>query len=220
MKKYVIFFAIIFSIGLLNVNAAAQTGKLTCTYKSTTTNEGDYYFLEVKYNTVYVGPTMDHAKLYLAEIIDPDAKKRVIYEKETTDSTMEEQDFVNFRNQLFNAESNRYIPYSTYGYLSANMQDNQELQAMLDLNKTSGRIKSVVHDIKGAYYQKRLNHSQEVLDTMKNSNLNITIRGANAITISKKAVNGLRNAVDRGKDAILNLLDENINTTTKQPTMR
>ena len=55
---------------------------------------------------------------------------------------------------------------------------------------------------------------------MKNSNLNITIRGANAITISKKAVNGLRNAVDRGKDAILNLLDENINTTTKQPTMR
>ncbi len=104
--------------------------------------------------------------------------------------------------------------------VAANMQDNQELQAMLDLNKTSGRIKSVVHDIKGAYYQKRLNHSQEVLDTMKNSNLNITIRGANAITISKKAVNGLRNAVDRGKDAILNLLDENINTTTKQPTMR
>ncbi len=102
--------------------------------------------------------------------------------------------------------------------VTASMQDNQELQAMLNPDKVSDRIKSVVHDIKGVYYQKKLSHSQNVLDTMQNSRFNITIRGANAITISKKAVNGLRTVAGKGKDAVLSLLDENMNTATKQPT--
>ncbi len=99
-----------------------------------------------------------------------------------------------------------------------NMQDNQALKEMLEPeNKVRDRVRSAIYDIKGAYYQRKFEHSQAVLETMKDSKSNIVIRGANAITMSKKAANVLRTAAKKGMDAVHSLMEENSNTTVKQP---
>ena len=102
-----------------------------------------------------------------------------------------------------------------------NMQDNQALKDMLEPeNKVRDRVRSAIYDIKGAYYQRKFDHSQAVLETMKDSKSNIVIRGANAITItmSKKAANVLRTAAKKGMAAVASLMEENSNTTAKQST--
>ena len=100
----------------------------------------------------------------------------------------------------------------------SNMHDMKKLQAMLDPeHNIIDRMKSAVYDIKGAYYQKKLEHSQAVLETMRNSKSNIAIRGANVITLTKKAKNKLQNRIEKGKEnaeilAHQNLTQENPGT--------
>lgn len=76
---------------------------------------------------------------------------------------------------------------------AAKAQDNKELQKMLDPeNKMTDGLKDIVYDIKGAFYKKSLEHSEAVLETMKNQTTNIAVRGANAITITKNIAQFLR----------------------------
>ena len=76
---------------------------------------------------------------------------------------------------------------------TAKAEDNQILQEMLDPeNKITDSIKSIIYDIKGNFYRKSLSHSEAVLETMRNQNSNIAVRGANAITITKNIAQFLR----------------------------
>ena len=92
-----------------------------------------------------------------------------------------------------------------------NVRDMKELQAMLDPeHNIIDRMKSVVYDIKGTYYQKKLEHSQAVLERMKNSKLSIAIRGANVITLTKQAKNKLQNRVKQRKETAESLSQEKL----------
>ena len=128
MKKYVIFILLIFSIGLLHVNATdtIQVEKLTCTYQSSSRRNNNYFILEVKYNISYVTSNVESARLYLAESISPSASKSIRYE--SNDINELGSAFVNFSSPLFNTNTYRYINYSdstdsTSGFFSQNMQD-------------------------------------------------------------------------------------------------
>lgn len=90
----------------------------------------------------------------------------------------------------------------------ANIHDMEAMKKMLDPeNKLMDNLKSVIYDIKGAYYQKKLSHSQDVLETMQYSKNNIAIRGANAITLSKKAINKLRKNNNLTKETAIDLVN-------------
>lgn len=96
------------------------------------------------------------------------------------------------RNQLLSHQQ------AKVNWTAAKIKDNQELQAMLDPeNSLKDLLASKIYDIKGQFYQKKLSHSQEVLATMKSQKSNIAIRGANAITLSKKAINKFRNEISK-----------------------
>lgn len=106
----------------------------------------------------------------------------------------------------------------------ANIHDVEMMKSMLDPeNKIMDNLKSVIYDIKGAYYQKKLSHAQDVLETMQHSKSNIAIRGANAITLSKKAVNKLRKNNGLKKETAIDLVNakeqENQTMTTALSTV-
>lgn len=83
---------------------------------------------------------------------------------------------------------------------AAKIEDNNALQAMLNpAGNILDKIQSKVYDIKGAYYQKNLAHSIEVFYTMQQAKSNIAIRGANATTLGKKAVEKLREKREMSK---------------------
>lgn len=92
---------------------------------------------------------------------------------------------------------------------AANVHDIEAMKKMLDPeNKLMDNLKSIIYDIKGAYYQKKLSHSQDALETMQHSKNNIAIRGANAITLSKKAINKLRKNNNLTKETAIDLIND------------
>lgn len=106
------------------------------------------------------------------------------------------------RNQLLSHQQ------AKVNWTAAKIKDNQELQSMLDPeNSLKDLLASKIYDIKGQFYQKSLSHSQEVLETMKNQKSNIAIRGANVMTLSKKAMNKFRNQMASGRKESTELLD-------------
>lgn len=93
--------------------------------------------------------------------------------------------------------------------VTSKINDNNELQAMLNPESSIiDSMKSTIYDIKGAFYQRKLKHSKDVLETMQNSNTIIALRGANAITLSKKAANKFRQI----QEAARSMDQENENT--------
>ncbi len=83
---------------------------------------------------------------------------------------------------------------------TAKINDNNELKAMLDPeNSFIDSIKSTIYDIKGVFYKKRLNYAKEVLDSMQNTKSTIALRGANVVTLSKKAANKFRKMKEAAK---------------------
>lgn len=88
---------------------------------------------------------------------------------------------------LFNAQAKVNVAESNYN-------DIQELQAMLNPEASiKDSIMNVVYEIKGNYYLKKSNHSSEVLEQIQNSKNIVAMQGANAIVISKKLSNSLKN---------------------------
>lgn len=122
------------------------------------------------------------------------------------------------RSQLLNKQQ------AKVNLATANIHDVEMMKSMLDPeNKIMDNLKSVIYDIKGAYYQKKLNHAQDVLETMQHSKSNIAIRGANAITLSKKTVNKLRKNNGLKKETAIDLVNakeqENQTMTTALSTV-
>lgn len=72
------------------------------------------------------------------------------------------------------------------------ISDNNELKNMLSGNGIFDPIKSVVYDIKGLYYQKRLERSEEVLREMQSKNAIVTMAGARVTSLGKKYADRIR----------------------------
>lgn len=120
MKKYILLIISIFFIGVMNVEATPQTGKLTCVYKSL--NSSVNYYLDLKFNTPYVGANVEKITLYTGKSLN-DANAEMKYDKEYTEA---EEDLVNFSTQLFDEENWQYITYTPYGYISKYREEKLE----------------------------------------------------------------------------------------------
>lgn len=107
----------------------------------------------------------------------------------------------------------RLTQYAKAESARAALKDNEQLMAMLDPeNSIKDNLMATIYDIKGKYYQMKLNHSMEVLNEMQKTDSLAAIKGANAITIGKKAVSKLRQRRDKQK-MIVNQQPVNNQTT-------
>lgn len=70
----------------------------------------------------------------------------------------------------------------------ANIRDNELLKQTLNPNSIIDNIKGIFYDIRGQYYQKKLNHAIDVLERMKEKHGNIRLQGANVTVLPKKVV--------------------------------
>lgn len=76
--------------------------------------------------------------------------------------------------------------------IEANIKDNELLKQTLNPNSVIDNIKGAFYDIRGQYYQKKLNHAQDVLKKMKNKHGTIRLQGANVTVLPKKVVEAKR----------------------------
>ena len=72
------------------------------------------------------------------------------------------------------------------------VRDNEALKGMLDDNKIIDNIKGIFYDIKGRYYQKKLERSQEILTEMQRKDKIITMAGARITSFGKKRIERIR----------------------------
>ena len=71
--------------------------------------------------------------------------------------------------------------------------DINELQAMLNPETSfTDSIMNIVYEVQKNHYKRKLNHASEVLAQIQKSNNIVAMQGANAIVISKKLGNNLK----------------------------
>ena len=76
-----------------------------------------------------------------------------------------------------------------------------ELQEMLSPEDSFiDRIKNGYYNLKGKYYERKLNRAEEVLEIMQQSDSNIVVRGANVVNLGRRAVDTLRNRMHRSRE--------------------
>ena len=94
---------------------------------------------------------------------------------------------------LFNAQAKVNVAESTYN-------DINELQAMLKPETSfKDSIMNIVYKVQKNHYQRKLNHASEVLAQIQKSNNIVAMQGANAIVISKKLGNNLKDKLQLEK---------------------
>lgn len=77
------------------------------------------------------------------------------------------------------------------------ISDNNELKNMLSGNGIFDSIKGAIYDIKGLYYQKRLERSEEVLREMQSKNAIVTMAGARVTSLGKKYADKIRQGLQQ-----------------------
>ena len=76
----------------------------------------------------------------------------------------------------------------------AKVNDNQELINMLDpSSRKLDSVRGVIYDMKGIFYKKRLERSNEILDEIQNRNLLVTMYGARVTSLGKRYLDKVRN---------------------------
>lgn len=76
-----------------------------------------------------------------------------------------------------------------------------ELQEMLSPEDSFiDRIKNGYYNLKGKYYERKLNRAEEVLEIMQQSDSNIVVRGANVVNLGRRAADTLRNRMHRPRE--------------------
>lgn len=74
------------------------------------------------------------------------------------------------------------------------LRDNDAIKEMFDPNKLTDTIKERFYDLKGAYYRKRLERSEAILNEMMDKKNIVTMYGSRVTSIGKNRLNNIRNS--------------------------